>query len=1027
MLKKFQLLFLFLLFSSVGLFAQQVMLTDEFDNGDSKWSSGWIDAGSTTVTTSIDNTGKLSGANSYKLVITKGSADTWRVQRNADLPLQAGYEYTVSFMAVASKNASINVLFEIAGDPYTKRLNETPQVTTTAQTFTYKMVPEADVPTNQLKLHFGGTSNDGATIWVDKIVVTRRADPSLVTQWGNTPRGTNWPILNTANTAAGSASMGAAAAPTDWASIRGTFPTLTPTTDKAVVVTGTLEFVGGGSGTGAYTWLRYALMGDDNPTLNNQNTTTAAWAPGTNGGGYGWMPHVGTADVANGTGGGTGASGTLWLIKNNNWNSSNTNAGGPLGPIVREAPLRATATAGVYNWAISVKKLADGSFEIKYYLEKQHAANVMTTYWFGGTVIDPAPFRTSFNYIAFSVNKDVEPGLKQVNLANVKATLGDPITIPDAPFQPIYVNQWGSTPRGNNWPILNDANSIDGDAAMGADKAPTAWASIRGGFGQDVTPTLKKAIVVSGQMEFVGGGAGNAYTWLRYALIYDEGAVLTDQNKPTAAWTAGANAKAYQFTPRSGVGELANGAGGSGVVWTVTNAAWNSTYSNAGGPLVTVQQAPSRAVATAGVYNWAISVQPLADGTNEIRWYIEKQHAANVQATYWLGGSCIDKTPIATKFNAVAFSVNNDVDATCKQFKVTNVKVDLADPITVPDAPWQPYYLTSFSAINGNNGGWTYTTGDMDGNYNISGTAAAVNGAQLSAALSYAISPKTDKAVLVSGKMELVGGGFEQYNSLGIGLTYNSGAASTDASQTGYVFFPHSDNNPLQPWGLKDMATVGAVVERPWLATSGNGPLDTGNKNYTLAQTLQQPAGAIGTAGIYTYKFSIGKNTAGNNEVRYLISKSDGKYNFGGVITDTKGLVTKFNTVNFYVNNPSTRALKITDLMVDMGAPITIPAQFTKVVGIAEENVPVQYSLNQNYPNPFNPTTNIEFSVAQAGKVSLVVYDGLGRTVANLVNGDLSAGKHNVTFNASNLASGVYFYKLIAGDFVSVKKLMLVK
>ena len=912
-------------------------------------------------------------------------------------------------------------------------LNETPQVTTTAQTFTYKVVPEADVPTNQLKLHFGGSSNDGATIWVDKIIVTRKADPALITQWGSTPRGATWPILNTATTAAGSGSMGADAKPSGWSTLRGNFANpLTATTDKAVVVTGTFEYVGGGAGS-AYTWLRFAIMGDDAPVLANQNTPTASWTPGTNGAGYQFCPVSGTGEVSNGSGGGAGASGTLWLVKNNNWNSTNTNAGGPLGPIVRQAPYQAVADAGVYNWAISVKKLADGSNEIRYYFEKQHAADKQTTYWFGGTVIDPAPVRTTFNYIAFGVGTDVDATCKQVNLTNVKATLGDPITVTDAPFQSFYVNQWGSTPRGNAWPILNDANYVDGNAAMGADAKPTAWASIRGGFRQEVVPTLKKAIVVKGQFEFVGGGAGSAYTWLRYALISDVGAVLSNQNAKTAAWTAGSPAAAYQFTPRTGTGELANGGGGSGVVWTVTTAAWNSTYSNAGGPLVTVQQAPNRAVADKGVYNWAISVQPLADGTNEVRWYIEKVHAANVQSTYWNGGTCIDKTPIATKFNAVAFSVNNDVDATCSQFKLIDVMVDLGAPITIPDAPWQSYYITNWSFINNQTGGFTYTAGDMDGNANYTGTKDLVNTVQFSGALSYAVAPKTDKAVLVTGKFELVGGGFEEYNSLAIGLM-NNNDLKTDVSQTGYLLFPHSGNNPSQPWGLTKMATVGAVVNNPWLATSGTwtpGVSLGTTQNYTLSNNFQQPAGALATAGVYNFQFSIGLLASGNKEIRYLIQKSDNKYAFGGIIEDKQSpaLVTKFNTINFALSNSKTTAFKISDLMVDLGKPITIPAQFAKQTQelVATTSLPIEYALNQNYPNPFNPTTNIEFALPQAGNVKLVVYDILGKEVATLVESNMNAGYHRVNFDASKLASGVYVYRLTAGNFVSSRKLMLMK
>lgn len=85
------------------------------------------------------------------------------------------------------------------------------------------------------------------------------------------------------------------------------------------------------------------------------------------------------------------------------------------------------------------------------------------------------------------------------------------------------------------------------------------------------------------------------------------------------------------------------------------------------------------------------------------------------------------------------------------------------------------------------------------------------------------------------------------------------------------------------------------------------------------------------------------------------------------------------------------------------------------------------YALAQNYPNPFNPTTTIQYSLANAGNVSLKIYDVLGREVANLVNGRQAAGEYTVQFNAANLASGIYFYRLQAGDFVQTKKMMLVK
>ena len=88
---------------------------------------------------------------------------------------------------------------------------------------------------------------------------------------------------------------------------------------------------------------------------------------------------------------------------------------------------------------------------------------------------------------------------------------------------------------------------------------------------------------------------------------------------------------------------------------------------------------------------------------------------------------------------------------------------------------------------------------------------------------------------------------------------------------------------------------------------------------------------------------------------------------------------------------------------------------------------PENYEITQNYPNPFNPTTKIEFVLPVDEKVTLKVYDMLGREVTTLYNEILTAGHHDVVFNASNIASGTYIYVLSTPNYRQIKKMMLIK
>jgi hypothetical protein len=98
------------------------------------------------------------------------------------------------------------------------------------------------------------------------------------------------------------------------------------------------------------------------------------------------------------------------------------------------------------------------------------------------------------------------------------------------------------------------------------------------------------------------------------------------------------------------------------------------------------------------------------------------------------------------------------------------------------------------------------------------------------------------------------------------------------------------------------------------------------------------------------------------------------------------------------------------------------------VTGIKEvTNLPHKYSLSQNYPNPFNPTTNINFSLEKSSNVTLEIYNILGQRVATLVNKYMQTGSYTFQFDASKLSSGVYIYRIEAGEFNSARKMIVLK
>ncbi|MFA6467271.1 MAG: T9SS type A sorting domain-containing protein [Bacteroidota bacterium] len=207
---------------------------------------------------------------------------------------------------------------------------------------------------------------------------------------------------------------------------------------------------------------------------------------------------------------------------------------------------------------------------------------------------------------------------------------------------------------------------------------------------------------------------------------------------------------------------------------------------------------------------------------------------------------------------------------------------------------------------------------------------------------------------------------------------------------------------PIGDWATWNRDMVADTNKRKMWDNGTHGDAKANDSIYTVEITY--PSGS--NAG-RVYKFGIrgGDNEGGNG-------KAFGNNHVANVVdlNSTFKVYTEFGSINplYY-------------------SEWTYTGQDPTGVGRNQDGAPREFALDQNYPNPFNPTTNISFAVPVRSNVRLTVFNVVGQEVATLVNETMETGNHVVPFNASALASGVYFYKLSAGSFTSVKKMMLLK
>jgi hypothetical protein len=188
-----------------------------------------------------------------------------------------------------------------------------------------------------------------------------------------------------------------------------------------------------------------------------------------------------------------------------------------------------------------------------------------------------------------------------------------------------------------------------------------------------------------------------------------------------------------------------------------------------------------------------------------------------------------------------------------------------------------------------------------------------------------------------------------------------------------------------------------------------------GNMTFLLHEGWNDSLWVNHSRHFYNYDIN-GNMTLGNNEiwedgnwiVDYLIPGSSGSW--GDFFANWLSFYDSFGRYYYF---PGTTEIHV---------------YYSTITEITEREITIkEFNLSQNYPNPFNPSTNIEFSLPKSEYVELKVFNLLGQEVSTLVSRKLNQGNHTYTFDGKNLASGIYYYQLVAGDYRQVKKMVLIK
>jgi photosystem II stability/assembly factor-like uncharacterized protein len=231
---------------------------------------------------------------------------------------------------------------------------------------------------------------------------------------------------------------------------------------------------------------------------------------------------------------------------------------------------------------------------------------------------------------------------------------------------------------------------------------------------------------------------------------------------------------------------------------------------------------------------------------------------------------------------------------------------------------------------------------------------------------------------------------------------------TTDGGTTWSRAKPFSSN------GLYDISIVGSDM---WIAGNG-GTIIKGFSDPTIpVELVSFTYSKTSDAIVLNWKTA----TETNNKGFEIERKSTGNWEVIAFISGAGNSVTPID-YSFADNDYQSGTISYRLKQIDYDGTVA----YSAVIEV-DASMPFEFSLGQNYPNPFNPSTTIKYSVPVNGMVNIKVYDMIGRSSLVLVNQVMEAGEHSLTFDASKLSSGVYFYELTSGSFRAVKKMILIK